>query len=79
MKIPTARVKLLVHLLMHTPQPEILPSKTSEKSFSAKDLLAVLEQKQDEYVMPKLDLIREVVIVRTALENYEDGGTGEST
>lgn len=65
---------------MNTPQPEIVPDKDkrTDKYFAAKDLLAVLEQKQDEFVVPRMEMIRDVINVRYHLELYEEGGVGMS-
>lgn len=74
------RVKLLVHLLMNTPQKEMIPSGQSRvgKSFTAEALKDALEQKTVEHAESELNkkraIIDMIIHVRTQLELFEEDG-----
>lgn len=75
-----ARVRLLVHILMHTPQAEVTPGSVegvpSGKEFRAKDLLEALRKKKDESKF-KWTIIQEIIHAREQLENFKEGGCGK--
>jgi hypothetical protein len=75
-----ARTALLVHLLMHTPQPQLMtPPRDVETMLSARDLWTALEDKKFEFKGDRWPIITEIITFREQVEIFEAGGYGMMT
>jgi hypothetical protein len=75
-----ARTALLVHLLMHTPQPQLMtPPRDVESMLSARDLWTALEDKKFEFKGDRWPIITEIITFREQVEIFEAGGYGMMT
>ncbi|KPI37762.1 uncharacterized protein AB675_77 [Cyphellophora attinorum] len=69
----TERTKLLVHLIINTPQRQIRASSDEPVYIRAVELLAALEEKKGDFKEDKWAIVQEIISVRDQLEEYNSG------
>ena len=72
---------MLVHLITHTPQPEISNPRRvcHEKMLTAKDLKDAIEERRNDIAVEKWEIIEEIIRVRTKEESLRRGEISKCT